>query len=174
MCCNWSSEHWRGTNWGSCHQICASLISQLSYVEIVSYFQPAFSICSAIFSCELSNVWLDVWEQGAELDDFVSGPRELLLKLVEENYPLPPKPDLVKGMCLIFSVALFPFEETYWLDFLLKFLQAKKVSGSFKGKGTLQLQVCPLKEEYERWQNGNLQVRVKAMKSQNVSLICVD
>jgi hypothetical protein len=27
------------------------------------------------------------------MEDFVSGPRELLLKLVEENYPLPPKPD---------------------------------------------------------------------------------
>jgi hypothetical protein len=31
--------------------------------------------------------------QGVEMEDFVSGPRELLLKLVEENYPLPPKPD---------------------------------------------------------------------------------
>ncbi|CAO2168418.1 unnamed protein product [Urochloa humidicola] len=30
---------------------------------------------------------------GVELDDFVSGPRELLLKLVEDHYPLPPKPD---------------------------------------------------------------------------------
>ncbi|KAJ6805278.1 protein FORGETTER 1 [Iris pallida] len=38
-----------------------------------------------------------VTKYGAELDDFVSGPRELLLKLVEENYPLPPKPDLVQG-----------------------------------------------------------------------------
>ncbi|XP_008791000.1 protein FORGETTER 1 isoform X1 [Phoenix dactylifera] len=34
-----------------------------------------------------------VTKYGLELDDFVSGPRELLLKLVEENYPLPPKPD---------------------------------------------------------------------------------
>ncbi|RLN03180.1 hypothetical protein C2845_PM13G05560 [Panicum miliaceum] len=30
---------------------------------------------------------------GIELEDFVSGPRELLLKLVEDHYPLPPKPD---------------------------------------------------------------------------------
>eukprot|EP00250_Pteridium_aquilinum_P027603 c3529_g1_i1 orf=145-2244(+) len=30
-----------------------------------------------------------VSKYGNELDDFVSGPRELLLKLVEENYPLP-------------------------------------------------------------------------------------
>ncbi|XP_021767573.1 protein FORGETTER 1-like isoform X2 [Chenopodium quinoa] len=30
---------------------------------------------------------------GLELDDFVSGPRELLLKFVEENYPLPEKPE---------------------------------------------------------------------------------
>ncbi|XP_076928744.1 protein FORGETTER 1-like [Bidens hawaiensis] len=28
---------------------------------------------------------------GTELDDFISGPRELLLKFVEENYPLPEK-----------------------------------------------------------------------------------
>ncbi|KAG8046760.1 hypothetical protein GUJ93_ZPchr0008g14114 [Zizania palustris] len=30
---------------------------------------------------------------GVEMEDFVSGPRELLLKLVDDNYPLPPKPD---------------------------------------------------------------------------------
>lgn len=34
---------------------------------------------------------------GLELDDFVSGPRELLLKLVEEHYPLPEKPDTGPG-----------------------------------------------------------------------------
>ncbi|KAK4398778.1 protein FORGETTER 1 [Sesamum angolense] len=34
-----------------------------------------------------------VTKYGVELDDFVSGPRELLLKFVEENYPLPDKPD---------------------------------------------------------------------------------
>jgi len=46
-------------------------------------------------------------EQGVELDDFVSGPRELLLKLVEENYPLPPKPDAGQGMCPTCSISLF-------------------------------------------------------------------
>ncbi|XP_004488559.1 protein FORGETTER 1 [Cicer arietinum] len=35
-----------------------------------------------------------VSKYGFELDDFVSGPRELLLKFVEENYPLPKKPEL--------------------------------------------------------------------------------
>jgi len=34
-----------------------------------------------------------VAKYGVELEDFVSGPRELLLKLVEDHYPLPPKPD---------------------------------------------------------------------------------
>ncbi|CAN6236195.1 unnamed protein product [Urochloa humidicola] len=34
-----------------------------------------------------------VTKYGVEMEDFVSGPRELLLKIVEENYPLPPKPD---------------------------------------------------------------------------------
>ncbi|KAH9617593.1 hypothetical protein KSS87_008529 [Heliosperma pusillum] len=34
---------------------------------------------------------------GLELDDFVSGPRELLLKFVEENYPLPEKPEPLSG-----------------------------------------------------------------------------
>ncbi|GJP33081.1 hypothetical protein CLOM_g17646 [Closterium sp. NIES-68] len=33
---------------------------------------------------------------GTEMDDFVSGPREILLKLVEESYPLPPEPALPK------------------------------------------------------------------------------
>ncbi|XP_015055769.1 protein FORGETTER 1 [Solanum pennellii] len=34
-----------------------------------------------------------VSKYGLELDDFVSGPRELLLKFVEENYPLPEEPE---------------------------------------------------------------------------------
>ncbi|KAL9146939.1 hypothetical protein ABFS82_13G142200 [Erythranthe guttata] len=34
-----------------------------------------------------------VTKYGVELDDFISGPRELLLKFVEENYPLPDKPE---------------------------------------------------------------------------------
>ncbi|OVA03143.1 zinc finger protein [Macleaya cordata] len=38
-----------------------------------------------------------VTKYGPEMDDFVSGPRELLLKFVEENYPLPPKPDSLPG-----------------------------------------------------------------------------
>ena len=44
--------------------------------------------------------------QGVELDDFVSGPRELLLKLVEEHYPLPPEPDHAGGwhFSLVISV----------------------------------------------------------------------
>uniref|UniRef100_A0A0D6R552 PHD-type domain-containing protein n=1 Tax=Araucaria cunninghamii TaxID=56994 RepID=A0A0D6R552_ARACU len=33
-----------------------------------------------------------VTKYGTELDDFVSGPRELLIKLVEDNYPLPRQP----------------------------------------------------------------------------------
>lgn len=34
-----------------------------------------------------------ITKYGLELDDFISGPRELLLKFVEENYPLPEKPE---------------------------------------------------------------------------------
>ncbi|KAF5728143.1 protein strawberry notch 1 [Tripterygium wilfordii] len=34
-----------------------------------------------------------VTKYGLELDDFISGPRELLLKFVEENYPVPEKPE---------------------------------------------------------------------------------
>ncbi|GBG72349.1 hypothetical protein CBR_g11926 [Chara braunii] len=33
-----------------------------------------------------------VSKYGMELDDFVSGPRELLIKLVEDHYPVPPEP----------------------------------------------------------------------------------
>ncbi|XP_058201467.1 protein FORGETTER 1-like isoform X3 [Rhododendron vialii] len=36
-----------------------------------------------------------VAKYGLELDGFISGPRELLLKFVEEHYPLPPKPVLL-------------------------------------------------------------------------------
>lgn len=38
-----------------------------------------------------------VTKYGLELDDFVSGPRELLLKFVEENYPLPEEPEPLPG-----------------------------------------------------------------------------
>ncbi|MBA0783450.1 hypothetical protein Gotri_001160 [Gossypium trilobum] len=38
-----------------------------------------------------------VTKYGLELDDFVSGPRELLLKFVDENYPLPEKPEPLQG-----------------------------------------------------------------------------
>ncbi|KAI8568822.1 hypothetical protein RHMOL_Rhmol02G0230100 [Rhododendron molle] len=36
-----------------------------------------------------------VAKYGLELDGFISGPRELLLKFVEQHYPLPPKPVLL-------------------------------------------------------------------------------
>ncbi|CAI0555414.1 unnamed protein product [Linum tenue] len=38
-----------------------------------------------------------VTKYGFELDDFISGPRELLLKFVEEYYPLPEKPEPLDG-----------------------------------------------------------------------------
>ncbi|KAL7592215.1 hypothetical protein Lser_V15G33893 [Lactuca serriola] len=38
-----------------------------------------------------------VTRYGNELDDFISGPRELLLKFVEENYPLPEEPESLPG-----------------------------------------------------------------------------
>ncbi|KAI3997045.1 hypothetical protein MKX01_021321 [Papaver californicum] len=38
-----------------------------------------------------------VTKYGSEMEDFVSGPRELLLKFVEENYPLPQHPDTLQG-----------------------------------------------------------------------------
>ncbi|XP_052207187.1 protein FORGETTER 1 [Diospyros lotus] len=38
-----------------------------------------------------------VTKYGTELDDFISGPRELLLKFVEDNYPLPDKPESLSG-----------------------------------------------------------------------------
>lgn len=38
-----------------------------------------------------------VTRHGIELDDFISGPRELLLKFVEENYPLPEEPESLPG-----------------------------------------------------------------------------
>ncbi|CAN0901876.1 Protein FORGETTER 1 [Linum grandiflorum] len=38
-----------------------------------------------------------VTKYGHELDDFISGPRELLLKFVEDNYPLPDKPEPLDG-----------------------------------------------------------------------------
>lgn len=51
--------------------------------------------------------------QGLELDDFVSGPRELLLKFVEENYPLPEKPEPLSGIFTSnckYNSTLFPIE----------------------------------------------------------------
>ncbi|KAH9676922.1 protein FORGETTER 1 [Citrus sinensis] len=42
-------------------------------------------------------VRMSSFNHGLELDDFISGPRELLLKFVEENYPLPEKPEPLPG-----------------------------------------------------------------------------
>jgi hypothetical protein len=57
--------------------------------------------------------------QGVEMEDFVSGPRELLLKLVEENYPLPPKPDsFQQGLCLLFIVSALILAMFYQLRHL--------------------------------------------------------
>lgn len=50
------------------------------------------------------HLYLNVGMQGVELDDFVSGPRELLLKLVEEHYPLPSKSNHAAGQ--YFSLVL--------------------------------------------------------------------
>lgn len=38
-----------------------------------------------------------VTKYGLELDDFISGPRELLVKFIEDNYPLPDKPEPLQG-----------------------------------------------------------------------------
>ncbi|KAI7742940.1 hypothetical protein M8C21_010411, partial [Ambrosia artemisiifolia] len=63
-----------------------------------------------VLLAESENVGLELWSRywgnhqrffrsicmsakGTELDDFISGPRELLLTFVEENYPLPEKPE---------------------------------------------------------------------------------
>lgn len=60
--------------------------------------------------------------QGLELDDFVSGPRELLLKLVEENYPLPPKPDPVSGCSQLLFFAMSE-HHTHFQFFILHVLR---------------------------------------------------
>ncbi|KAJ8432512.1 hypothetical protein Cgig2_001105 [Carnegiea gigantea] len=43
--------------------------------------------------------------EGLELEDFISGPRELLFKFVEANYPLPDEPETVPG--IIYFASLF-------------------------------------------------------------------
>ncbi|KAF7115705.1 hypothetical protein RHSIM_RhsimUnG0048600 [Rhododendron simsii] len=40
---------------------------------------------------------LEAKMMGLELEDFISGPKELLLKFVEENYPLREKPEALPG-----------------------------------------------------------------------------
>jgi len=52
---------------------------------------------------ESSHCSIIVGVQGVELDDFVSGPRELLLKLVEEHYPLPQDPKHAEGLLQSFA-----------------------------------------------------------------------
>ncbi|KAB1212844.1 hypothetical protein CJ030_MR5G010144 [Morella rubra] len=70
-----------------------------------------------------------VTKYGLELDDFISGPRELLLKFVEENYPLPEKPEPLSGM---YSVIHWTGDES------VKELQRKRHSAtpgvSMKGR----------------------------------------
>lgn len=60
-------------------------------------------------------------EQGLELDDFVSGPRELLLKLVEEHYPLPDRPDTGPGILEFYLSSFFFFMIIYFNFWVLLF-----------------------------------------------------
>lgn len=92
------------------------LVSFVSCFISVPYI---FRMCSS--KCLFFPICL---EQGLELDDFVSGPRELLLKLVEEYYPLPDMPDtgpgllkyylrLFLGYTFLRAVTIFLFENCY-------------------------------------------------------------
>lgn len=60
--------------------------------------QSDYCDCKHFLVEEFSNCSIIVGVQGVELDDFVSGPRELLLKLVEEHYPLPQDPKHAEGL----------------------------------------------------------------------------
>lgn len=84
------------------------------YVSITSVLH----LVILMFFTSIMHSFLDnhknlIISQGVELDDFVSGPRELLLKFVEENYPLPEKPEPLSGIftrnCNYYST-LFPIE----------------------------------------------------------------
>lgn len=93
------------------------LVSFVScFISVPCIFRMCSSKCLFFFSICL--------EQGLELDDFVSGPRELLLKLVEEYYPLPDMPDtgpgllecylrLFLGSTFLHAVTVFLFENGY-------------------------------------------------------------
>ncbi|KAF9607691.1 hypothetical protein IFM89_038162 [Coptis chinensis] len=58
-----------------------------------------------------------VLKQDLELDDFIYGPRELLIKFVEENYPLLPKPDSL--LAFVTPHGIFNYTLNLNLPFLL-------------------------------------------------------
>lgn len=88
--------------------VCISIMYSFPYKQIF--------FCISVFSL---NYFFFV--KGSELDDFVSGPRELLLKFVEENYPLPEKPQLLPGLRLFCQMILICFNYCGLIIYIFSF-----------------------------------------------------
>lgn len=105
-----------------------------------------FASFSFLYECHLYCL-----EQGSELDDFISGPRELLLKFVEENYPLPEKPEkqgnYVVMICINCTLCI-----TAYMDYGVHFLVLCR-RGRRKGTSTeeaLSNPWCFIKRESQK------------------------
>lgn len=81
----------------SCFSICIRPISMVCDFLLTCPGEAHVRHSVLRFIRELKLRLINLLTQGAELDDFVSGPRELLLKLVEDNYPLPQQPVQMPG-----------------------------------------------------------------------------
>ncbi|GLT54089.1 hypothetical protein SLA2020_273180 [Shorea laevis] len=83
--------------WSCCQQVHFYQMRNLIAVSCGDYIGQAISVSLDICSTGEARTEEAVTKYGLELDDFISGPRELLLKFVEENYPLPEKPEPLPG-----------------------------------------------------------------------------
>ncbi|KAJ0498287.1 putative protein strawberry notch, P-loop containing nucleoside triphosphate hydrolase [Helianthus annuus] len=90
-----SAMRWR-LYWGSHQRFFRSVCMSAKVPAVVSLTKQALienkCVVIGLQSTGEARTEDAVTKYGTELDDFISGPRELLLKFVEENYPLPDKP----------------------------------------------------------------------------------
>ncbi|XP_074301676.1 protein FORGETTER 1-like isoform X1 [Silene latifolia] len=95
-----SSQLWR-LYWASHQRFFRHLCMSAKVPKLVELAKQALMDCKCVViglqSTGEARTEEAISKYGLELDDFVSGPRELLLKFVEENYPLPEKPEPLSG-----------------------------------------------------------------------------
>ncbi|KAF6136596.1 hypothetical protein GIB67_016052 [Kingdonia uniflora] len=99
-----------------------------------------------------------VSKYGFEMDDFVSGPRELLLKFVEDNYPLPPMPDTLSGEESVKDLSRKRRSENDGVSLNGKASKVAKGNTGPNGESDEELQSCKVGHDPDEVRHLNLQM----------------